>query len=123
MFFVDEIFDFSHISTYDSDPSSIRSEFKSIRLQVEKHLLDPLQITTNHKCILVIFTIETFLKTLPACQDFDPQELSFFLLDTLHFPDGFQDAKAANILPKLTRLQLRKIKDIVDQEGQTESWN
>ena len=104
MFFVDEIFDFSHISAYDSYPASIRSEFKSVRLQVEKHLLDPLQITTDHKCILVIFTIQTFLKSLPAYQDFDTQELSFLLLNTLHFPDSFLDAKAANILPELTRL-------------------
>ena len=101
MLLVVQVFQILNIFAYDFDSASVGSEFESIRLQVEKHLLDPLHITADHKFILVV-TSEAFWKSLADCNKFDAHILSLFLLDHLYFLDGFLDTKAAYIFSELT---------------------
>ena len=113
-----KVIDVLYIFAEDVNLSTVWSEFEGVWLKVKEDLLNSLHVWTYNGIVWLIISnlAATFGETLPLCGDLDAQEFSLVLLYTFHLLDSFSEAKSAQVDPKLPRLQLSEIKDIIYKE-------
>ena len=99
---ISEIID---IFTLDFDMPSFWSEFKSIRLQIQKYLLDSLHVTAYHNLVLVILVGKPF-KFLSYL---NVHKYGFLFQNHINFLNSLFDIKVTYILSEFARSKLRKI--------------
>ena len=93
MFRMNQIGLISYVCTFYFDSAAFRCKLESIRLDIKKHLLNPLHVTTNHKTFLV--AVVNILESFINLDNLDPHVVSFFFLDHVDFLDGFFDIEIA----------------------------
>ena len=104
------VFPSSYEFAVDVDRATWWCEFYRVWLDIKENLLQSPLISADY----VVVGITVYWKISKVKDHVDATELSLFFLDLNYFINGISDIEVGNVLSELARLELWKIKDVVD---------